>query len=62
MTKPGTTTLHWIHFGVAASTIIASLAGLLPIPFGVGVILATAASEGKNVLIRKQTDQEKSME
>jgi hypothetical protein len=59
--KAGETTLHWIHFGVAASSVIASIFGFLPLPFGLGVGLAALAGVGKNVLIKKQADQENSM-
>lgn len=61
MSKPGTSTLGWIHFGVIASGVIAGAFGFLPLPFSGGLVVAAVAGEVKNYLTKKQTDQENSM-
>jgi hypothetical protein len=59
--KPGQATLLWIHFGLTASAIIASVGGFLPIPFGLGPILATSATAVQAELNKKEKDQEGTM-
>jgi hypothetical protein len=61
MRKPGQATMLWIHFGLAASAVIASLGGLLPIPFGIGPALAVSAKLVTAELSKKEKDQEDSM-
>jgi hypothetical protein len=59
--KPGQATMLWLHFGITASAIISSFGGLLPIPFGLGPVLAQSATQVQTLLTRKETDQENSM-
>ena len=58
---PGQATLLWIHFGITASAIIASVGGFLPIPFGLGGVLAASATAVGAELTKKEADQENSM-
>jgi hypothetical protein len=59
--KPGQATLLWLHFGITASTIIMSVGGFLPIPFGLGPALAASAAAVQTELNKKEQDQENSM-
>ena len=61
MSKPGQSTLLWIHFGITASALIKSLGGFLPLPFGTSAALVASASLVAEELAKKEKDQENSM-